>query len=60
MPLLDVRAVAALLNCSESHVWRLVDGKRLPKPLKIGRLVRWSQSTIEHWINQGCQPCKAS
>jgi excisionase family DNA binding protein len=52
--LLDVRAVAALLDCSTRHVQRLSDADRMPAPVHIGALVRWRRSEIEEWIASGC------
>ena len=52
--LLDVRAVAKLLSCSVRHVYRLADGGRMPAPLKLGALVRWSRQVIEEWLRAGC------
>jgi excisionase family DNA binding protein len=52
--LLDVHNVAELLGCSSRHVRRLVDVGRMPRPLKLGALVRWNRQVIEDWINDGC------
>jgi excisionase family DNA binding protein len=52
--LLDVRAVAALLHCSTRHVYRLADAGRMPPPVRIGALVRWSRRCVEDWIAAGC------
>jgi excisionase family DNA binding protein len=52
--LLDVKAVAILLHCSERTVYRLADGGRMPPPLRLGSLVRWSRATIDQWIGDGC------
>jgi excisionase family DNA binding protein len=52
--LLDVRAVAELLGCSDRHVYRLADSGRMPKPRKLGALCRWSRTEIDHWIADGC------
>jgi len=52
--LLDVQAVAALLDCSTRHIYRLSDAGRMPAPVKLGSLVRWSKLTIEDWIAAGC------
>jgi excisionase family DNA binding protein len=52
--LLDVRAVAALLDCSPRHVYRLADAGRMPPPVRLGALVRWRRQTIEDWISAGC------
>jgi predicted DNA-binding transcriptional regulator AlpA len=55
--LLDVRAVAALLNCSPRHVYRLADGGQMPPPVKLGSLVRWKldgPGGLREWIDAGC------
>ena len=52
--LLDVRAVAALLGVSTRHVYRLADGGRMPRPLKLGGARRWDRAAIEGWIASGC------
>jgi excisionase family DNA binding protein len=56
--LLDVQAVAELLNCSTRHVYRLSDAGRMPAPLKVGALVRWKRAELEEWINAGCPPVR--
>jgi excisionase family DNA binding protein len=56
--LLDVRAVAEMLRCSPRHVYRLADAGRMPPPLKLGALVRWSRQSIEDWIAGGCKPIR--
>lgn len=53
--LLDVRAVAALLGgCSVRHVYRLADAGKMPRPVKLGSLIRWSRSDLQAWIDSGC------
>ncbi len=54
--LLNVQAVAEMLNCSPRHVYRLTDSKRMPKPYKLGALCRWDRAAIEAWIAGGCRP----
>lgn len=56
--LLDVEAVAGLLSCSTRHVYRLADAGRMPRPVKLGALVRWSRAEIEAWIAEGCPSCR--
>ena len=56
--LLAVDAVAALCDCSERHVYRLSDAGKMPRPLKLGALVRWNRAEIESWISQGCPPVR--
>jgi predicted DNA-binding transcriptional regulator AlpA len=52
--LLDVQAVAAMLGCSSRHVYRLADGGKMPRPVKIGALCRWPLASIQSWIDQSC------
>jgi excisionase family DNA binding protein len=56
--LLDVRAVAALLDCSPRHVYRLADGGRMPPPVRIGALVRWRRTDLDAWLAAGCPSCR--
>lgn len=56
--MLDVQAVAAMLDCSSRHVYRLADAGRMPRPLKLGALVRWRRSDLDHWIAAGCPNCR--
>ena len=58
--LLDVRGVAALLDCSPRHVDRLADAGRMPAPRRLGSLVRWSRRELLDWIAGGCQPCRTA
>lgn len=52
--LIDVNDVAKMLGVSSRHVYRLADGGRMPRPLKLGGAVRWSMKTINEWIDAGC------
>lgn len=52
--LMDVGAVASLLACSPRHVYRLSDAGRMPRPLKLGALVRWRRAAVLDWINADC------
>lgn len=54
--LLDLHELAALLACSRRHIRRLHDSKRIPQPIRIGRLLRWRRAEIEKWISDGCRP----
>lgn len=55
--LLKVADVAEKLKCSVRNVHRLADAEEIPKPIKLGRLKRWSLAVIEQWIADGCPPC---
>jgi excisionase family DNA binding protein len=56
--LLDVQAVAQLLDCSPRHVYRLADAGHMPPPVRLGALVRWRRDSIEAWIAGSCKPCR--
>ena len=59
MPImLNVRSVATLLGCSTRHVSRLSDAGRMPRPVKLGALVRWSAAGVMAWIEAGCPSCR--
>ena len=52
--LMDVNAVAALIGASPRTVRRLADWGRMPRPISLGRMVRWQRSVVEEWISEGC------
>lgn len=52
--LTDVGEVAELLKCSVRHVYRLSDRGRMPQPIRLGGIVRWSKSELQRWIEDGC------
>ncbi len=53
--LLSARDVAALLGrCSTRHLYRMVDAGRMPRPIKLGGLVRWRRDELLDWIAAGC------
>jgi len=52
--MLTVDDVAGLLRCSPRHVYRLTDAGRMPRPVKLGALVRWQRAAVEEWIDHGC------
>jgi excisionase family DNA binding protein len=56
--LLDVAAVAALLDCSPRHVYRLADAGRMPAPVRLGALVRWRRQDLDAWLAAGCKPVR--
>jgi len=58
--LLDVGAVAGLLGCSKRTIYRLSDGGRMPRPVKLGQLVRWRRAEVLAWIAGGCEPVRAA
>ena len=56
--LFDVRQIAELLGCSSRHVQRLADAGRMPRPIHLGRLLRWQKAEIESWVVAGCPNCR--
>ena len=58
--LLDVKGVAAMLGCSTRHVYRMSDAGRMPRPLKIGQLVRWRRTEVLDWIAGGCPAVRSA
>lgn len=58
--LLDVNEVAALLACSPRHVYRMADAGKMPRPLRLGALVRWDRASLSAWIAGGCKPVRTA
>lgn len=52
--LLDAEGVAEMLNRSARHVRRMADSGRMPRPIKLGALSRWSLTAVERWVADGC------
>lgn len=51
-PVMDVRAVAALLRVSARTVQRLVSSGRFAPPFRVGRSTRWTREAVETWIEE--------
>ena len=58
--LLAVPDVAALLGCSRRHVYRMSDAGKLPRPVRLGQLVRWRRTELADWLSRGCPPVRAA
>ena len=54
---MTIGEIAEKLSCSVRHCYRLVETGAMPKPIKLGQLVRWPRKTIEAWMESGCKPC---
>ena len=53
-PLLDARAVAALLGISRDSVYDYAQRKPKPLPgLRFGRHLRFNRSDVESWLTEG-------
>lgn len=54
--LLNSRAVAKLLTVCDKTVYTMQKNGEMPKPVKIGRAVRWGRAEIMAWVDAGCPP----
>lgn len=52
--LLTKPELAEQLQISPRSLDRGVAERRIPAPMKIGRLVRWRRVEIERWLDAGC------
>lgn len=58
--LIDVRAVSTLYGCSARHTWRMAELRRIPAPVRVGRLVRWRIGDVRSHIRAGCPSCRTT
>jgi predicted DNA-binding transcriptional regulator AlpA len=56
--LIDINFIAQMLKCSTRHVRRLIEARRIPKPIKLGALLRWVKADIDRWFIEGCPDCR--
>ena len=56
--MLTVNDVAEMLRCSSRSVYRLSDSGQMPRPCKLGALVRWPREKVQRWIADGCPNCR--
>jgi predicted DNA-binding transcriptional regulator AlpA len=52
--MMSVDDVAMEIGCCSRSVRRWADSGRMPKPIKLGSLVRWPRVVVEQWIQDGC------
>jgi len=45
--------VAKILGISVRHVWALLAQERLPRPVRLGRSVRWNVDELRAWLVAG-------
>jgi predicted DNA-binding transcriptional regulator AlpA len=50
---IPAREAAALLGISERHLWTLDATGRVPRPVRLGRAVRWSSAELRDWLAAG-------
>jgi len=52
--LLSVQDLARVLAISVRSVWRRDSAGQIPRPVRIGRSVRWLYEEIIDWVQAGC------
>jgi predicted DNA-binding transcriptional regulator AlpA len=57
--MISVKALAAKIGCSKTAIYRLRDAGAMPKPLRIGGLLRWEERVIDAWVADGCPAADA-
>lgn len=54
-PLLITPAeTARLLSISTRTLWRQLSAGRIPRPVRLGGVVRWRLDEVRTWIAEGC------
>ena len=51
--LVDVHQLAEMLGCSPRHVYRLSDAGKMPRPVKLGALVRCEEGLLDMDFGSG-------
>ena len=54
--LINSREAAKLLQVSDRTLWKMQSTGQSPKPIRIGRGVRWSLEELKAWVRSGCPP----
>lgn len=54
--LLSPKEVAAMVRISLRTLWRLLSGRKFPRPVYVGKSPRWWRSVIIGWLDEGCPP----
>lgn len=52
--MVNAASAAAIVGVSRRSWWRFVSDGKAPKPIRLGRCVRWRVAEIRHWIANGC------
>jgi prophage regulatory protein len=48
--LVRAKEIAKFLGCTPKHIRKLSERGEFPKPVKAGRLLRWSRQSVERWL----------
>ena len=49
----SAKGAARMLGVSERHLWALNSSGRLPRPVNLGRSVRWPVEELRAWLAAG-------
>ena len=52
--MVNAASAAAIVGISRRSWWRFVSDGKAPKPIRLGRCVRWRVAEIRKWIAGGC------
>lgn len=52
--LIDSQEVAKLLKLSPRTIWTMQTSGEIPKPIRIGRSIRWGYRELVAWVDAGC------
>lgn len=52
--MVNATTAAAIVGVSRRSWWRFVAAGRAPRPIRLGRCVRWRVLDIREWIQGGC------
>lgn len=53
-----VDQVCEILQVSRKGIYRMLDRGSLPKPGRVGRLLRWDAEAFDQWIAEGMPSVK--
>lgn len=51
--LVTAAQAARMLGISERHFYKLHSSGRVPRPIRLGRTVRWRAAEFEQWLEAG-------
>lgn len=58
--LVDLKFICEKTGFSKAYIYKLMNNKLFPKPLKIGRSSRWRLSEFQEWLDRLPQEVKSS
>lgn len=60
LKLIDLKFICEKTGFSKAYIYKLMNNKLFPKPLKIGRSSRWRLSEFQEWLDRLSQEVKVS